>query len=158
MRAADRRCPGFWQAEVPDLALRDQVTDRAGDLLDRRAGIDSVLVQQVDRVDLQAPQGGVGGPPDELGTTRKSGPTVRIDFPELRGYHDLMTNGSKRISHELLVRERAIGLSGVEERDTEVHRVPDQRNCLVPGQSGAAVITQAHAAKPERGYLQPAGP
>ena len=44
MRAADRRRPGFGQAEVPDLALRDQVLDRAGDLFYRHVGIDSVLV------------------------------------------------------------------------------------------------------------------
>src|ERR1700749_1006619 len=68
-----------------------------------------------------------------------------------------MTNGSERITHELLVRERAIRLSGVEERDTEVRSVPDKRNRLAPSQSGAAVIAQAHAAKPERGYLQPTG-
>src|ERR1700691_3785480 len=69
-----------------------------------------------------------------------------------------MAKGSKCIAYELLVRERAIDLRGVEERHAEVHRVPDQRDRLVPGQGGAAVITQAHAAKPERRYLQPAGP
>jgi hypothetical protein len=154
----DRRCPGFGQAEVPDLALRDQLPDRAGDLLYRRLGIDSVLVEQVDRVDSQARQGGVGGLPDELGPTRESGPAVRVDFPELRGHDDLITKGSKRIAHELLVRERAIDLSGVEERHAEVHRVPDQCDRLVAGHRGAAVITQPHAAKPERRDLQPAGP
>ena len=81
---------------------------------------------------------------------------AHVDLPELRGDDDLITNGSERVSHELLVRERAIRLRRVEERHAEVHRIPDQRNRLVPVQSGAAVVAQTHAAKPERRYLQPA--
>jgi hypothetical protein len=69
MRAADRRCPGFGQAEVPDLALRDQVPDSASDLFYRRVRVNSVLVEEVYRVNSQACQGGVGGLPDELGPT-----------------------------------------------------------------------------------------
>ena len=158
VRATDRRRPGLGQAEVPDLALRDQLPDRARDLLDRRVGIDAVLVEQVDRVDSEARQGGVGGLPDELGPARERGPAVGVDFPELRGHDDLITDGGERVAHQLLVRERAVDLRGVEERHPEVHRVPDQGNRLVPGHGGAAVIAQAHAAEPERGHLQPAGP
>ena len=33
---------------MPDLARRDQVLDRAGDLLDRHVGIDPVLVEEID--------------------------------------------------------------------------------------------------------------
>ena len=158
VRAADRLRPGFGQAEVPDFALRDQVRDRAGDLFYRHVGIDSVLVEQVDRLDAEAREGGVGRLPDQLGPARQSRPAVRVDLPELRGHDDLITNGGKRVAHELLVRERAIDLRRVEERHPEVHRVPDQRDRLVPVQRGAAVIAQAHAAKPERRYLQPARP
>ena len=111
---------------------RDQFPDRACDLFYRRVGIDSVLVEQVDRVDSEARQGGVGGLPDELGPTLESGPSVRVDFPELGGHDDLMTNGGKRVPHELLVRERAVDLRGVKERHAQVHRVPDQRDRLVP--------------------------
>ena len=158
MRTADRLRAGFGKAEVPDLALRDQVLDRAGDLFYRHVGIDSVLVEQVDRLDAEASEGGVGGLPDQLGPARKGRPAARVDLPELRGDDDLITNGRERVAHELLVRERAIGLRRVEERHAEVHRLPDQRNRLVPVQSGAAVVAQAHAAKPERRYLQPARP
>ena len=49
--------PGFGKAEVPDLALRDQVPDRAGDLFYRHVGIDSVLVEQIDRLDAEASRG-----------------------------------------------------------------------------------------------------
>ena len=47
---------GFGQAEMPDLAGRDQVLDRPGDVLDRHFGIDPVLVEQIDMVHAQAPE------------------------------------------------------------------------------------------------------
>ena len=143
---------------MPDLALRDQVLDRAGDLFYRHVGIDSVLVEQIDRLDAQASEGGVGGLPDQVGPAGQGRSAGRVDLPELRGDDDLITNGGERVSHELLVGERSIGLRRVEERHAEVRRLPDQRNRLVPVQSGAAVVAQAHAAKPERRYLQPARP
>lgn len=77
----DRRCPGFGQAEVPDLALRDQLPDRARDVLYRRVRIDPVLVEQVDRVDAEARQGGIGGLPDELRPARKREPERRYLQP-----------------------------------------------------------------------------
>jgi hypothetical protein len=77
-------------------------------------------------------------------------PAGRVDLPELRGDDDLITNGSERVAHELLVRERAVDLHRVEERHPEVHGVPDQRNRLAPIQDGAAVVAQAHAAEPDR--------
>ena len=143
---------------MPDLALRDQVSDRASDLLYRHAGIDSVLVEQVDCLDAEATEGRVGGLPDQLRAAGKRRPAVRVDLPELRGNDDLITNGSERVAHDLLVRERPIDLRRVEERHSEVHRLPDQPNGLVPGQSGTAVVAQAHAPKPERRYFQPARP
>jgi hypothetical protein len=58
----------------------------------------------------------------------------RVNLPELRGDDHLITNGSKRVAHKLLVRERTVDLRRVEERHPEVHRVPDQRNRLGPVQ------------------------
>jgi hypothetical protein len=95
MRTADRRFPGLGQAEVPDLPLSSQVPDRAGDLLDRRVGIDSVLVQQVARFQAEAREGAVGGLPDQLRMAGKSRPAARVDLPELCGDSDLITNRSK---------------------------------------------------------------
>ena len=108
---ADRLRPGFGQAEVPDLALCDQVRDRAGDLFYRYVRIDSVLVEQVDRLDAEAPERSVGRLSDQLGAARR--PSGRVDLPELRGHDDLIPNGCKRVAHELLVRERAIDLRRV---------------------------------------------
>ncbi len=52
---------------MPDLARRDQVLDRAGDLLDRHVGIDPVLIEEVDRFDPQALQRRLGDLLDPLG-------------------------------------------------------------------------------------------
>jgi hypothetical protein len=46
--------PGLGQSEVPDLAFLDQVLDRLGHRFDGYLRIDSVLVEQVDRVDPEA--------------------------------------------------------------------------------------------------------
>ena len=82
MRTADRLRSGFGQAEVPDLALRDQIPDRARDLFYRHIWIDSVLVQQVDGLNAEASGGGVGGLPDQLGrlepTCRPSTSTSQV--------------------------------------------------------------------------------
>jgi hypothetical protein len=67
VRTADRLRSGFGKAEVPDLALRDQVPHRAGDLFYRHLGIDAVLVEQVNRLDAEASQGGISGLFDQLG-------------------------------------------------------------------------------------------
>ena len=54
MRPAQRLQAHFGQAPMQDLALRHQVLDRAGDVLDRDLRVDAVLVEQVDAVGAQA--------------------------------------------------------------------------------------------------------
>jgi hypothetical protein len=41
------------QAEVLDLALCDQVADRAGDVLDGNLRVDPVLIEEIDRLDAE---------------------------------------------------------------------------------------------------------
>ena len=53
MGAPDRAGSGLGQAEVPHLALGDQVADGAGDVLDGNVGVDAVLVEEVDRLDAE---------------------------------------------------------------------------------------------------------
>ena len=45
--------PGFRHAEMPDLALGNQIADRARDILDRHIGIDPVLIIEVDMIGPQ---------------------------------------------------------------------------------------------------------
>ena len=53
VRAADRLHPCFGQTEVLDLALSDQVLHRTGHVLDRHVRVNPVLIEQVDRLDLE---------------------------------------------------------------------------------------------------------
>ena len=52
--ATDRGGAGLGQADVADLALRDQLGESADGLLDRRLRVDPMLVVEVDVVDAEA--------------------------------------------------------------------------------------------------------
>ena len=54
MSASDRRCGCFGHAEVLDLAGLDEFFDGSGDFFDGYVRVDSVLVEQVDRVDTES--------------------------------------------------------------------------------------------------------
>jgi hypothetical protein len=54
--SADGGRAGLGHPEVLHLAGFDEFADRAGDVLDGYLGVDSVLVEQVDRVDPKSPQ------------------------------------------------------------------------------------------------------
>ena len=56
VRAADRLRRGLAQPDVADLALGDELGERADRLLDRRARVDAVLVVEVDVIGAQALQ------------------------------------------------------------------------------------------------------
>ena len=55
--SADRVGPGLGQADVADLALRDQLGEGADGVLDGRVRVDPVLVVQVDVVGAEPLQG-----------------------------------------------------------------------------------------------------
>jgi hypothetical protein len=56
MRQADRLGADLREAKVGDLALLDQLPHRAGDVFDRHAGVDAVLVEQVDALGSEPAQ------------------------------------------------------------------------------------------------------
>ena len=56
----------------------------------------------------------------------------RIELePELGGDDHLLAEGSERLAHQLLVRERAVDLGGVEERDAAFDGRPEERDHLL---------------------------
>lgn len=67
VRPADCAGGRLRQAEVAHLARLHELTDGAGDVLDRHIGVDAVLVEQVDRVGAQPAQRGIGDALDLLG-------------------------------------------------------------------------------------------
>ena len=118
MSAAEGLGRGLGHAEMPDLALGDEVLDRARDILDRHAGIDAVLVEQVDGVDPQPLQRALAGGADAFGPARHAlvAPGIRIDVEaELGRDHHLVANRPQRLADQLLIGERPVDFSGVEE-------------------------------------------
>ena len=67
VRAPDRLRAGLGEPDVPDLAFVDELGERADRLLDRRVGIDAMLVEEVDGVDPQTLQRGIRDLPDAFG-------------------------------------------------------------------------------------------
>ena len=161
VRAADRLRRRFGQAEVPDLALPDQLADGARDVLDRDVRVYAVLIEEIDRLDAQPSQRGLR---DLLDVLR---PAVHADLfafagrverePELRGDHHPVAERRERLAHELFVHERAVRLRGIEERDAALDRRPQERGHLPPVRGRAVGGGHAHAAEPDRRDLRAAG-
>ena len=152
VRAADRLRGRLAQPDVADLALGDELGQRADGLLDRRARVDAVLVVEVDVVGAQALAASASierrtfsGEPS---MTRRSGWSVgrRPADPELRRDRHLVAAPGERPAEQLLVRVRAVDLGGVEERAAELERAVDRRDRLrLVG--GAVEGAHAHAAE-----------
>jgi hypothetical protein len=94
VRAADRAGPGLGEPEVLDLTLGDELGHGAGDVLDRHRRVDPVLVEQVDPVRAQPPQGGIGDPADLLWADVQAHRAPIADVPaELGRNHHLVGQG-----------------------------------------------------------------
>jgi hypothetical protein len=80
MSTANRLCACFRKSEVLDLALLDQVFHRSSHVFDRHVGIDAMLIEQVDRFDLESLERGLGNLLDVFGATQ--GFTVGLEREE----------------------------------------------------------------------------
>jgi hypothetical protein len=78
VRSSHRFRARLGQPEVPDLPILDESLHRAGDVLDRYVGVDTVLVEQVDVVGLEARVGGLGNLPDVLRAVVQTVSFVRL--------------------------------------------------------------------------------
>jgi hypothetical protein len=138
----------------------DQVLDRSSDVLDRHLGVDAVLVQQIDGVDTEALERAVHGLADVLGVAREADlPALGVEAePELGGDDHLVTEGGEGLTDELLVHERAVHLSGVEEAHAPLHRRPDHRDALLAvrgrAEAGADAMQPSPIAETARLLLQ----
>ena len=63
-------------------------------------------------------------------------------------------NGAERLADELLVRERAVGFGGVEERHAAFDGGPHERDHLLPVHRRAVREAHSHAAEPEGRHFQ----
>ena len=133
MGAAERLNAGLRHAEMLDLALGDQVLDRAGDVLDRHVRVDPVLVEQVDGLDAEPLQRAVDRLPDVLGPAVDAAIFARLGIEveaELGGDHDLIAERRERFADDFLVLEGAIDFGRIEEGHAALDRGADQRDTV----------------------------
>ena len=95
--------------------------------------VDAVLVVEVDVIDAEPLQARVARAAHVLGLAVDAAVAraVRVAHDaELRGEDDLVAAIADRPADELLVRERAVDVGGVEEVDAELERAMDRRDRL----------------------------
>jgi hypothetical protein len=141
---------------VLDLAGLDEFLDGACDVFDWDVGVDPVLVEQVDGVDAEPGQRGVG---DLLDVIRSAGETDHLAVvierrSELGGDDNLTLEWRQSFADQLLVDEGAVDLGGVEEGNAAVHSGADQGEHLLPVGLVAVATGHAHAAQPDGGDLK----
>src|SRR5882762_9841848 len=74
VRTPDRLHARLGEAEVPDLSLLDQFLHGAGHVFDRHVGIDAMLVEEIDDVDLESLQRALGDLLDVFGAALQADP------------------------------------------------------------------------------------
>src|ERR1700704_3294860 len=104
MCATNRLDACFRKPKVFDLAFLDQVLHGSRDLLDWHVRVNTVLIEEVDRIDLEALERGLGDLFDVPGPTVQTALLASFELePELGGNHHLMTHRSQRFADELFV-------------------------------------------------------
>ena len=158
MCAADCLHACLGEAKVPNLALLDQILNRSGHVLDWHLWVDSVLVKQVDDLDVEPLERGFCDLPDMLGAAAQARlPTIGVDQKsELGGNHHPVTDRRERFPDKNLVRISPVDLGGVEERDAQIDCRPDHRDHLTLICGRAIAKAHAHTAEPDRRNFQAA--
>jgi hypothetical protein len=140
---------------VPNLSRLDQLAHGTHGLLDRRLGVDAVLVVEVDVVDAQPLERRLARLADVVGVAAAAHElaVLAANVAELRRELDLVAPAGNGSGHELLVRERPVHVGRVEERDAEVQRALDRvQSLLLVARS--VELGHPHAAEPDGGDLE----
>ncbi len=150
---------GFGEPEMTHLALVHQLRHGTDGVLDRRLGVDPVLVIQVDGLDAQALQRRLAGLPHVLGPAADPD-EIPVGFShdaELRRHDDPVAPPGDGAADEFLVGADAVDVGGVEQRDAAVERPVNggDRLVLVPP---AVEFRHAHAAETDGGRFELAEP
>ena len=128
MRTTNRLYPCFRKAEVPHLALLNQLLHRPGHVFDRHVRVDTVLIEEIDVLGLESLERALRDLLDVLWPTVQADPTLLTGGIELEaefgGDHHSLAEGRQGFAHELLVHERAVHFGGIEERHAQIYRLP----------------------------------
>src|SRR3972149_1984954 len=128
MCATDRLSCCFRKAEMLHLTRENEIPHRSCHVFNGDVRINTVLVEQIDGLDLEPFQRGVGDLFDVLWPTIQSlSGSCRLDAKtELGGDHHLTMERYKCFAHKPFVCEWAIGLCRIKERDTAFHSCSDK--------------------------------
>src|SRR5438874_8762005 len=156
MCATNRLHSSFREAEVLHLTCSNQFLHRTGDIFNRHAGIDAVLIEQIDNIGPQSLQRSVGDLFDVLW------PTIQAELltfgtkfeSELRGNCDSLTQRSQRFANELFVRERTVNFSGIEKRNPAFNCRPNQRDHLILVFGRTVAKAHSHTAQSDSRHFQ----
>ena len=147
MCATDGLRASFRKAEVLNLPLLNQVLHGSRDVFDRHVRVNTVLVEEVDGINLESLQRGLGDVLDVIRPTVDARKRINVE-PELGGYYHFRTEGGESFTHEFFVRERPVCFGGVEECNAVFDSRPNQRDHLLLVSSRAVTIAHPHAAEP----------
>ena len=106
-----------------------------------------MLVEQIDRLDLEPRQRGLNDLPDMLGPAVHARQRARrgIDGEaELGGDHDLVAHRRERLADQLFVRERAVRLGRIEEGHAALDGRPHEGDRLLLVGGWAEAVAEAH--------------
>src|SRR5262249_7100770 len=125
MRATDGLSSRFGKPKVFHLTFLNEFLHDPGHVFDRYVWINAMLIEQINGIDFEPLERGIGHLFDMVRPaiqTRRSLHASRIELgikikTEFRRYHDLSTKGGERFAYKLLIRERPVHFSGVEEGD-----------------------------------------
>ena len=145
----------FGEAEVFHLACLNQFLYRSGYIFNRHVRVHTVLVEEIDHINLKPLQRAFYRLLDVLRMAVQghwSLLSLRVEFlleveTELGGDHHLIAQRSQRFSNKFLVHERTIDLCCIKERHALLNGRPQKRDHLLLISCRAIGHAHAHAAE-----------
>jgi hypothetical protein len=135
------------------LALLNQLLHSAGNVFDGHVQVDTMLVVEIDGVDLQAFERALTSLLDVLGPAVERVPLSSIGgigFPAEFGSDDhFAAEGSKRFTDQLLIDERTVDFGGIEESNAAINGSVEQGNHLLLVFRRSIAKAHAHASESE---------
>src|SRR5580658_9817707 len=117
-----------------------------------------MLIQKINRLDLQPFKRAFNRPLDLFWLAVHTSPVLprlRIDVPSKLGRdHHLALERRKRLTDQLLIQERTIGLSGIEERHAIFDRRSNHCDSVLFLDCRTVAESQSHTTKSNRRYFQ----
>jgi len=119
MGTADGGRARFRHTEVLHFSLADQLPDSARHVFDWHIGIDAMLIEKIDRRDVQAPERGMRDLTDMVRSAIEAiARTIRVEAEaELGGDRHVVAERRERFSHQHFIREGAVDLRRIEKCD-----------------------------------------